>query len=111
MKQRNQDPMVLSAHQKIANTLHSAAKIWDKPTTTITVEKMTQEEQTTTPIAERPKPSAALFKKVFFATQSAYREALSSTDKPKYANDLSFVIVGVGLNNILEEVKAPINRI
>ena len=72
---------------------------------------MTQEAQITFPAAKRPKPSDVLFKKALSAIQCACPEALSSIDIAKYAKNNSFVIVGVGLDKNLNEVKATINKI
>ena len=46
--------------------------------------------------------------KALSAIQSARPEALSSTHSNKYAKDQSFVIVGVGLDKNMDEVKAAI---
>ena len=67
--------------------------------------------QTTTPAAKRPTPSDSLFKKALSAIHSACPEALPSTDSAKNAKNNSFVIVGVGLDKSLDEVKAAVNRI
>ena len=69
-----------------------------------------QQEATSTPAAKRPKPSDTLFMKALSAIQSVRPEALSSTYSKKYAKDHSFVIVGVGLEKNLDEVKAAINK-
>ena len=71
---------------------------------------MTQEVQTTTTAAKRPNPSDPLFKKALSAIQSACPEALPSTDGAKNAKDYSCVIVGVGLDKKLDEVKAAVNK-
>ena len=69
-----------------------------------------QQEANTSPAPKRPKPSNTLFKKALSAIQSACPEALPSTQSAKYASDHSIVIVGVGLDKNLDEVKAAINK-
>ena len=69
-----------------------------------------QQEATTTPAANKPKPSDTLFKKALSAIRSACPEALLSTNSANYAKDHSFVTIGVGLDKNVDEVKAAINK-
>ena len=69
-----------------------------------------QQEANSTPAAKRPKPSRTLFMKALSAIQSSRPEALPSSYSKKHAKDHCFVIVGVGLDKNLDEVKAAVNK-